>query len=191
MFLLFWMLQTCHATGQIYKMYFLQCQARCRRSHPADWADLTPHVTTSLPGLPKCCSCWSILLCPAVPGRSAVWLCLTPGEGSTTVPSSACQKKCISEPQVGCAVQQPNEASFKRPKAALWSVNRCNALHPDTEFSATGQNETQGLLQRDAICNSAVTSSSKLWQPPCLPPEWDMFQLGYMKGEWERTQDTN
>lgn len=105
--LLFWMLPTCHTPGQIYKLLFLQCPARCRRLHLLNWIDLTPPVTASFPGLLKCRSLWSLPWCHSCARPRHSLALLTPGEGSTTVSSPACQKKWITEPQVGCALQQP------------------------------------------------------------------------------------
>lgn len=126
LFLLFWMLQTCHATGQIYKMHFLQCQARCRRFHPVSWVDLTPHVTASFPGLPKCRSCWSVPLCHST-ARLAQLRPASPQSGSSSRLGKAAPQPLLLHarrngsvnPRWDVLCSSQNEASFKRPKAAL------------------------------------------------------------------------
>lgn len=122
LFLLFWMPQTCHTTGQIYKMCFLQRPARCRRFHSASWVDLTLHVTTSFPGLAQCCSCWSTPLCPSSPSCSRP-LCslalLTLGKAAPQAPLLYARRDGSVNSRWDALCSSQKEASFQRPKAAL------------------------------------------------------------------------
>lgn len=122
--LLFWILQTCHARGQGYKMSFLPCQARRRRFHPVNCVVAAPRG--SLTGLPKCSSCKSILLC-----HSTAWLTqLSPAAqkfGCSSHFGKAAPQPFLSHARRNGSVNprwdvlrcSQNEASFKRPKAAL------------------------------------------------------------------------
>lgn len=109
LFLLSWMPQTCHTTGQIYKTYLLQCPARCRRFHPP--CQLGWFACTCKPIFPWIAGMLRLLEPPMVSQLAQLrralrsLALLTPGEGrqegSATVSAPACQKKWISEPQVG------------------------------------------------------------------------------------------
>lgn len=119
-----------------YKIDFLQCQARHRRFHPVNWVDATPHGAALFTGLLKCFSCKSILLC-----HSTAWLAqLSPATqkfGSSSRFGKAAPQSLLLHARRNGSVNSrwdmlccsQNGASFKRPKAVLWSVNRCNAPH--------------------------------------------------------------
>lgn len=191
MFLLFWMLQTCHAIGWSYKIDSLQCQARHRRFHPVSWFDATPCGAASFTGLSKRSSCKSTPLC-----HGTAWLPQLSPASQKFGPSSYFGKAAPQSlllhartngslnPRWDILCCSQNESSFKRPKQPFEAPQHLTYWGV---FCLGSQ--WNPVCCRDVICNSAVISSCKVWQPLCLHHWWGMLQLEYMWQECKRMKD--
>lgn len=84
----------------------------------------------------------------AVPGPSAAWRCSCLGKAAPQSLLWHARRNGSVNPRWDVLCSSQNEASFKRPKAALWSVNRCNALHHVRVFCSGSQWNPRSAAER-------------------------------------------